>query len=335
MKEGENMGKLKPFGSNARMYSALYKNDIAYRTFFDLLKTMYMAKFDWTAEGIFSTIDTRFLEEVLFYDGRATVFREDVSGFVFVLPFIGGQLKGVYAKNRPTRVHSPRFGQQVNEGNSVVIYEKSSHFGGIFSSEVIPPIMAVSYYASQLSNISRAMDVNLSSLRTPLIFSGDEKQKLTIENLMRQYDANQEFIFMADRDNSGATMNPIPVSVINTGVPFMADKFQSLFSQKWQEAMTAIGIQNANVEKKERLLVDEVNSNNTQVSAITYSQLKARESGAETCMVKFARSEEDVFAVSISDAVIQPMDQIDGSDTGGDVSIPTNQAEGDTNGGGQ
>lgn len=303
------MARVKPYGSNARMYSALYKNDIAYRTFFDLLKTMYMAKFDWVAEGVFSTIDTRILEEILFYQGRATIFRENVSGMIFVLPFIGGKLKGVYAKNRPTRVQSPRFGQAVDDSNSIVIYEKNSHTGGILSSEIIPPITVVSYYASQLSNISRAMDVNLSSLRTPLIFSGDEKQKLTIENLMRQYDANQEFLFIADRNNKGVN-DPVPITAIQTGVPFYADKFQSLFSQKWQEAMTSIGIQNANVEKKERLLVDEVNSNNTQVSAVTYSQLLARQAGAEEAMDKFAVTETDVFAVSVSDAVIEPMNEI-------------------------
>lgn len=303
------MSRVKPYGSNARMYSALYKNDMAYRTFFDLLKTMYMAKFDWVAEGIFSTIDTRILEEILFYEGRATIFKENVSGMIFVLPFIGGKLKGVYAKNRPTMVRSPRFGQAVDDSNSIVIYEKNSHTGGILSSEIIPPITVVSYYASQLSNISRAMDVNLSSLRTPLIFSGDEKQKLTIENLMRQYDANQEFLFIADRNNKGVN-DPVPITAIQTGVPFYADKFQSLFSQKWQEAMTSIGIQNANVEKKERLLVDEVNSNNTQVSAVTYSQLLARQAGAEEAMEKFAVTETDVFAVSVSDAVIEPMNEI-------------------------
>lgn len=303
------MAKVKPYGSNARMYNALYKNDIAYRTFFDLLKTMYMAKFDWVAEGIFSTIDTRILEEILFYEGRATIFRENVSGMIFVLPFIGGKLQGVYAKNRPTRVHSPRFGQAVDDYNSIVIYEKNSHTSGILSSEIIPPITVVSYYAAQLSNISRAMDVNLSSLRTPLIFSGDEKQKLTIENLMSQYDANQEFLFIADRNNKGVN-DPVPITAIQTGVPFYADKFQSLFSQKWQEAMTSIGIQNANVEKKERLLVDEVNSNNTQVSAVTYSQLLARQAGAEEAMDKFAVTETDVFAVSVSDAVIEPMNEI-------------------------
>lgn len=326
------MGRRKNYSTTARMIQARIDNDRAFCVFFDLLKTMYMAKNEWTAEGIFDTVDTRILEEILFYDGRATIFKENLSGKIFVLPFIGGKIRGVYAKEKPTRVTSACFSQEVNDNNSVVIYDKMSRYGGNLSNQIIPPMFTVAYYAEQLSNISRAMDVNLSGLRTPLIFSGDEKQKLTIENLMAQYDSNQEFIFMADRNNK-AVSDPVPVNVISTGVPFFADRFQSLFTQKWQEAMTAIGIQNANVEKKERLLVDEINSNNAQVSAITYSQLEARQTGAESCMKLFAKNPEDVFAVTLSEAIIEPMSDMNDFDSfGGAERVPDNNNGGEEDG---
>lgn len=294
-----------PFASE-RVRQAEWENDFAYLTYFDILKTMYMAKFDWTTSGRFSTVDTRILEELLFYYGRCTMFAEDITGGIYVLPFIGSKVEGVYAKNLPTRVQSPRFNQTVNSANSLVIYEKSSLTCGALSTQIVPPINVVGYYAQQLSNISRAMDVNLSSLRTPLIFSGDEKQKQTLANLMAQYDSNSSYIFMADRNNKAVAGGPEPVTVIQTATPFYSDKFQTLFTQKWQEAMTSIGLQNANVEKKERLLVDEINSNNTQVSAITWSQLRARQDGCDRANLLFGGDGSSI-SVEVSEAVIEPM----------------------------
>ena len=56
----------------------------------------------------------------------------------------------------------------------------------------------------------------------------------------------------------------------------MADKIYQLKTQIWNEALTYLGISNLNIQKKERLISDEVTRNQGGTIASRYSRLESR-----------------------------------------------------------
>ena len=85
-----------------------------------------------------------------------------------------------------------------------------------------------------------------------------------------QYDGNMPFIF-ADK-----SLNTNQLQAIKTDAPYVADKLYQLKTQIWNEALTYLGISNINVQKKERLITDEVTRNQGGTIASRYSRLNAR-----------------------------------------------------------
>jgi hypothetical protein len=63
---------------------------------------------------------------------------------------------------------------------------------------------------------------------------------------------------------------------LQTNAPYVADKLYQLKTQIWNEALTYLGISNLNVQKKERLVSDEVIRSMGGVIASRYSRLQAR-----------------------------------------------------------
>ena len=85
-----------------------------------------------------------------------------------------------------------------------------------------------------------------------------------------KYEGNEPFIF-GDKN-----MNPNAIKVLSTGAPFVADKLYALKSQIWNEALTYLGISNITINKKERMITDEVLRNQGGTIASRYSRLEAR-----------------------------------------------------------
>lgn len=111
-------------------------------------------------------------------------------------------------------------------------------------------------YARKLYVISRTIDINVNAQKTPVVILCDEDQQLTFKNLMKQYEGNVPFIF-----GDKSIVNMDSVKAINLNAPFVADKLQNLKNDVWNEFLTFIGITNVTINKKERLVSDEVNRN--------------------------------------------------------------------------
>jgi hypothetical protein len=71
------------------------------------------------------------------------------------------------------------------------------------------------------------------------------------------------------------------MKVLNTAAPFVADKLSIEKNKMWNECMTFLGVDNANTDKKERAVDDEIQANNEQIELSAHAMLKARERAAE------------------------------------------------------
>lgn len=253
------MGK----GKREKWESALLNNR-TYLQYYNRLLELAINMYEW--KNLPDTVDERFLELTLFSDGMAVFFRDEILGELCLQCMIGGELDVYRIPIERTAYATNGYQMRLNNQNSVIIFNNYTHTNSMLDVEM---------YARRLYEIERTIDVNVKAQKTPLIVRATENQRLTMKNLYMQYDGNEPFIF---GDNN---LDMDAIKVLPTNAPYVADKLNILKRQLWNEALTYLGIENSNTEKKERLVSDEVNSNLGGVAAQRFCRLNARRKAAD------------------------------------------------------
>lgn len=239
-------------------------NNATFRQYYDRLVELSISMFEWT--NLPDTIDPRFLELTLFADGNAVFFKDEEIGFLALQNIIAGPLD-VYRIPIHRRAFSVNgYSKDLNNKDSVIIWNNALHKNSMLD---------VQMFARRLYNLDRAVDVNANAQKTPILIVCEESQRLTFENLYKEYQGNAPVI----KGDKG--LNPDAFKVLKTDAPFVADKLYQLKVQVWNEALTFLGISNINVTKKERLITDEVTRNLGAIIANRYSRLNARREACE------------------------------------------------------
>lgn len=244
---------------------SLSLNMNSYYEYLDRLTELAISMFEW--KDLPDGIDERFLEYTLFTDGQAVFFRDEELGDYLCLQVATNGGFNVYRIPLRRRAYAVNgYQRQLNIENSVIIYNNMLRKNSI---------RTVKLYARRISNLDRIIDVNANAQKTPVLVQGTETQKLTLENLYKEYDGNSPVIFgYKDMDLKGLT-------VLKTDAPFVSDKLYQLKTQLWNECLTYLGISNLNIQKKERLVADEVVRNQGGTIASRYSRLNARRQACE------------------------------------------------------
>lgn len=234
-------------------------NNNTYMQYYNRLCELSLSMFDW--QNLPDTIDARFLELTLFKDGQAVFFKDDVMGYLALQVATNGMFD-VYRIPKERRAYAVNgYNNNLNEKDSVIIYNNYLHTNSMLD---------VKMFAKRLYNLDRAIDVNANAQKTPILIQCSENERLSLENVYKDYDGNSPIIF-ATKD-----LNLKDIRSISTGAPYVADKLYQLKTQIWNEALTYLGISNINIQKKERLITDEVTRNQGGTVASRYSRLQAR-----------------------------------------------------------
>ena len=242
------------FGESAIM------NNATYIQYFNRLVELSVSMFEW--EGLPETVDPRYLELHLFQNGSMVYFRDEVMGDLCLDCIANGQFD-VYGNPISRRAYSSynQYQKTLNQSDSVIIWNNYLRQ---------PSVLDVKMFAKRLSNLDRIIDVNANAQKTPVLVQGTEKQRLTLVNLYKEFDGNAPFIF----GDKNLDLNSL--RAISTNAPYVADKLYQLKTQIWNEALTYLGISNLNIQKKERMITDEVQRNQGGTIASRYSRLEAR-----------------------------------------------------------
>lgn len=234
-------------------------NNGTYKQYYNRLVELAISMFEW--KNLPDSVDARFLELCLFVDGQAIFFYDEELGYLTLQNAMNGGFN-VYRIPVNRRAYAVNgYNRDLNENNSVIIFNNYLH-----TNSQLDAVM----FAKRLYNLDRAIDVNANAMKTPIIIKCDETQRLTMLNLYKQYDGNEPYIFGDKAINTNA------IQVFKTDAPYVADKLYQLKTQIWNEALTYLGISNINVQKKERLITDEVTRNQGGTIASRYSRLNAR-----------------------------------------------------------
>jgi len=242
------------FGDSATL------NNLTYMQYLNRLTELAISMFEW--KNLPPSVDARYLELHLFETGCMVYFDDDVLGNLCLDCIASGRL-GVYGDPVLRRAYSGynNYQKLLKESNSVIIWNNYLHTNSVLD---------VKMFAKRLYNLDRIIDVNANAQKTPVLVQGTEKQRMTLINLYKEYDGNAPFIF----GDKNLDLNAL--KVLQTGAPYVCDKLYQLKTQIWNEALTYLGISNINIQKKERLITDEVTRNQGGTIASRYSRLESR-----------------------------------------------------------
>ena len=251
-------------------------NNATYEQYFNRLMELSISMFEW--KNLPSTCDVRYLELALFMNGSAVFFQDDVLEDYVALDVICSGRLDVYGNPVLRRAYSRynNYQKLLKGNNSVIIWNNYLRTNSVLD---------VKMFAKRLYNLDRIIDVNANAQKTPVLIKCDETQRLTMLNAYKEYEGNSPVIF------GDKALNSNGLDVLSTGAPYVADKLYTLKTQIWNEALTYLGISNINVQKKERLITDEVTRNQGGTIASRYSRLESRREGA--------RKINDMFGLNI------------------------------------
>lgn len=240
-------------------------NNLTYRQYLNRLTELAISMFEW--KNLPDTVDARYLELHLFETGCMVYFKDEVIGDLCLDCIVNGRLD-VYGNPLLRRAYSGynNYQKLLKYNNSVIIWNNYLHSNSILDVEM---------FARRLYNIDRIIDVNANAQKTPVLLQGTEKQRLTLLNLYKEYDGNTPFIF----GDKNLDLNSL--KALSTNAPYVCDKLYQLKTQIWNEALTYLGISNINIQKKERLITDEVTRNQGGTIASRYSRLESRRQAVE------------------------------------------------------
>ena len=240
---------------------SLLMNNATYMQYFNRLMELSVSMFEW--KNLPSTCDVRYLELALFMNGSAVFFQDDILEDYVALDVICSGRLDVYGNPVLRRAYSRynNYQKLLKGNNSVIIWNNYLRTNSVLDVEM---------FAKRLYNLDRIIDVNANAQKTPILIKCDETQRLTMLNVYKEYDGNSPVIF------GDKALNSNGLEVLSTGAPYVADKIYQLKTQIWNEALTYLGISNINVQKKERLITDEVTRNQGGTIASRYSRLESR-----------------------------------------------------------
>lgn len=274
--------------NNYQFVDNLLVNDATYIDYLERFKKVALSIFEW--KNLPSSMNAMWLEKCLYYNGQASLLKDESFGFINTNCSSNGDLN-IYGL--PTDLNCYSFNYQsyrklytgLNPMMTETEKDEADYNEAILVQNNwyrVPTAGSMELFALRLYDADRTCDVNIKAQKTPVLLLVDENQRLTMQNLYSQYDGNKPFIF-GDKKN----LNPDSLRAIRTDAPFVADKIMEYKKEIFNEALTFLGINNIMIDKKERLITDEANGNNELINLNLQSYLAPRQEACRQFNEKF------------------------------------------------
>lgn len=234
-----------------------YENDLEFQNvFYNLLNiALYSFKFD----GLPKTCNERYFKLSLILNGAAALINDNELGFLTLgcTPMMAGDLNiygewpsiNAYGWNGFNKTYSCyMYGVDNTDAEALICRDNDCMY---------PMIRTLLMYTKRLTDTMRTLDVTAKKLKTPYFITCDESQKTSVKKILDDIDFNKDSI-IANRSTSPNEFNVLQTGVQPESVRVLWEHYSNLES----EIRTLLGINSAaNLDKKERLVVDEAEAN--------------------------------------------------------------------------
>ena len=284
------MRKIRKVPPKDAFRDAILMNSQTYNDYLDRMKKICLSMFEWRLPD---SMNARFLEMCLYYQGQAAMFYDSEYGYINSMACDGGYIN-LYGLPTEVQCYSYRFNQRRSLYTVDVGEEKDKECILVMNNyERVPTAATISLFAYRLAEAQRTADVNIKAQRTPVLITTDQKQYFTLKKMYEEFDGNSPAIF-ADKN----LITPDALKAIKTDAPFIAEHIMDYKREIWNEFLTFMGISNLS-EKRERMISNEVDSNNELVNLNLQALLIPRKEACKQFNEKYGLAGDNAIDVKV------------------------------------
>lgn len=269
-------------------------NSATFADYNQRFKKIATSIFEWI--NLPDSMDARYIEHCLYYQGIATLLKSETYGFINTKATDNGQFN-IYGLPTELHCYSYSFNENRRLYSGLNSVDPSSEYEECImvmnNWDRLPTDATMQLFAYRLTEAERTIDGNVKAQKTPLLILTDENQRLTLRNTYLQYDSNAPVI---TGDKNQLTSDSI--RVLKTDAPYVVDKLSDYKKEIWNEALTFLGINNL-LEKRERMVTDETNSNNELINLNLMSYLEPRKLACRQFNEKFGLTGDKAIDVKV------------------------------------
>ena len=231
-------------------------NNISYQVWFDLLYQIWLSRFVW--ENIDDTCDAEMIEKSLCKHGRVCIFADSKETPVLLsLPYASITRYDAYGYPIKVQPYSPYTSTYKMVGRE--FFEI-----GFNNLERTESYTLIDHYAMRLSNIQRQLDTNIQQQKATSGFAIEsEQQKDAIITGLTNMTENIPFMIVDKKqfEKNASGEKRITMENFKCDVAYIGDKLRVELNATLNEFLNVIGIENSNMDKRERVNSQETNGN--------------------------------------------------------------------------
>ena len=296
------MGEQNPKQISTTSATEMFKQSftqIAFNELVNIVTSMYKWK------NLPDSIEEDRIEQTLLYNGTIGFFKNNDTGKLLAS---GGTGQGFNFYGLPTeyQIVNPVYDKLYTNttftiGKDLVMVRANDAYGGTYGNSLTggnamignpdtllgigfqSNIMTLQYFAQQLGNIRYIQNNNMQALNQPYIFNTTQENEESMKVLANKIMHGEQALFLATKKGYKDEQHSVTedVQLLNLNPQYYVDKLEDQYNNIRNEALTYFGINNFNTDKKERSLVGEVNSNNSQIKLGRERSLRLRQEGAK------------------------------------------------------
>lgn len=269
-----------------------YKEYLNYKN-----KMLMLALNVFQFKNIDPDIDMSLVNQELLSTGSIAWFKDDVTGKLLALPYTSVGTRDFYG--RPTRIIvRPFFGSY----NRILWRVKDKkEFVIMYDNEARIPIYPfITSGAERLALIKRSMDINIQQQNLNRIWKTTEEKRLSLERLLNQIEAKVNTIIVDD------SLDINQISQMLNPVPYISDKLNDAKKEEWSEFLEIIGITSLSVNKKERVVTDEIFTSMGGTIASRYNRYESRKKAIDEINKLFNENIEVAFYDGLPSTIMNP-----------------------------